>query len=159
MALQQELRHLDRAFINFFEGRAEYPQFHKKHGKQSATFASSAFKWDGKTIALAKMKEPLAIRWSRTLNGIPTLLTITKDAANRYFVSLTIEEDITPLPEMDQQVGIDLGLLDAVILSTGEKVGNERFFRKDEKSDLPRLKSAYPKSKKVLRTATKPESK
>ncbi len=133
VALQQELRHLDRAFINFFEGRAEYPQFHKKHGKQSATFASSAFKWDGNTITLAKMKEPLAIRWSRKLNGIPTSLTITKDAANRYFVLLTMEEDITPLPEMDQQVGIDLGLLDAVILSTGEKVGNPRFFRKDEK--------------------------
>ena len=58
VALQQELRHLDRAFIHFFEGRAEYPQFHKKHGKQSATFASSAFKWDGNTITLAKMKEP-----------------------------------------------------------------------------------------------------
>ena len=133
VALQQELRHLDRAFIHFFEGRAEYPQFHKKHGKQSATFASSAFKWDGKTITLAKMKEPLAIRWSRKLSGIPTSLTITKDAAGRYFVSLTIEEDITPLPEIDQQIGIDLGLLDTVILSTGEKAGNPRFFRKDEK--------------------------
>ncbi len=133
VALQQELRHLDRAFIHFFEGRAEYPQFHKKHGKQSATFASSAFKWDGETISLAKMKEPLAIRWSRKLSGIPTSLTITKDAADRYFVAITIEEDITPLPEMSQQVGIDLGLLDAVILSTGEKVGNPRFFRKDEK--------------------------
>ncbi len=133
VALQQELRHLDRAFIHFFEGRAEYPQFHKKHGKQSATFASSAFKWDGETISLAKMKEPLAIRWSRKLSGIPTSLTITKDAADRYFVAITIEEDITPLPEMSQQVGIDFGLLDAVILSTGEKVGNPRFFRKDEK--------------------------
>jgi putative transposase len=133
VALQQELRHLDRAFINFFEGRAEYPQFHKKHGKQSATFASSAFKWDGHNITLAKTKEPLSIRWSRILHGIPTSLTITKDATDRYFVSLTVEEDITPLPEIDQQVGIDLGLLDTAILSTGEKVGNPRFFRKDEK--------------------------
>ena len=45
--LQQTLRHLDRAFLNFFEGRAKYPTFKKKHGVQSASYAASAFKWDG----------------------------------------------------------------------------------------------------------------
>ena len=158
VALQQELRHLDRAFIHFFEGRAEYPQFHKKHGKQSATFASSAFKWDGKTITLAKMKEPLNIRWSRKLSGIPTSLTITKDAANRYFVSLTLEEDITPLPEIDQQVGIDLGFWMRSFYPLGRK-WEIRDTSARMRSDLPRLKNAYLKSKKAPRTATKPESK
>src|SRR5690242_5155326 len=33
--LQQSLRHLDRAFLNFFEGRAEYPKFKKKHHMKS----------------------------------------------------------------------------------------------------------------------------
>src|SRR5947207_13063696 len=42
--LQQSLRHLDRAFRNFFEGRAEYPTFHKKHAKQSASYAGTACK-------------------------------------------------------------------------------------------------------------------
>src|SRR5229473_7438115 len=32
--LQQSLRHLDRAFKNFFEGRAAYPTFHSKQGPQ-----------------------------------------------------------------------------------------------------------------------------
>ena len=45
--LQQALRHLDSAFRNFLEGRAEYPTFKKKHGVQSATYASNAFTWDG----------------------------------------------------------------------------------------------------------------
>src|SRR6478736_2147164 len=31
---QQALRHLDRAFRNFFEGHAKYPKFHKKHEVQ-----------------------------------------------------------------------------------------------------------------------------
>jgi putative transposase len=35
--LQQALRHLDRAFHNFFEGRARYPTFHKRHGRQAVT--------------------------------------------------------------------------------------------------------------------------
>ncbi len=44
--LQQALRHLNTAFLNFFAGRAKYPRFKKKHNKQSATYASNAFKWD-----------------------------------------------------------------------------------------------------------------
>jgi putative transposase len=48
--LQMSLRHLDRAFINFFEGRAKYPTFKKKQNTQSATYASNAFKWDGKQL-------------------------------------------------------------------------------------------------------------
>ena len=42
--LQQALRHLDKAFRNFFEGRAKYPAFKKKRGRQAATYASSAFR-------------------------------------------------------------------------------------------------------------------
>jgi putative transposase len=41
--LQQALRHLDTAFRNFFEGRAAYPTFHKKHAVQAATYAANAF--------------------------------------------------------------------------------------------------------------------
>jgi putative transposase len=44
--LQQALRHLDKAFLNFFEGRAAYPTFKKKRHQQSATYTCNAFKWD-----------------------------------------------------------------------------------------------------------------
>src|SRR5215469_3616224 len=36
--LQQSLRHLDKAFKNFFAGRTLYPKFHSKHHEQSATY-------------------------------------------------------------------------------------------------------------------------
>src|SRR2546425_10776952 len=65
--LQQALRHLDRAFLNFFEGRAAYPTFKKRHNQQSATYTDNAFRWDGTHLTLAKMDEPLAIVWSRSL--------------------------------------------------------------------------------------------
>src|SRR3954452_17064345 len=61
--LQQTLRHLDHAFKNFFAGWAEYPVFKKKCGIQSAEYTTSAFKWDGKQILLAKMKQPLDVHW------------------------------------------------------------------------------------------------
>src|SRR3989441_9827091 len=81
--LQQALRHLDKAFLNFFEGRAAYPMFKKKRNQQSAIYTCNAFKWDGHTLTLAKMDEPLTIVWSRPLpdGATPSSVTITKDCA------------------------------------------------------------------------------
>ncbi|HEX9057771.1 MAG TPA: RNA-guided endonuclease TnpB family protein [Ktedonobacterales bacterium] len=133
---QQALRHLDRAFRNFFAGRAKYPSFHKKHGPQAAEYTTSAFRWDAdtKTLVLAKMDAPLAIRWSRPLpdGAKPSTVTVSRDTAGRYFVSILAEDEIAPLPTVAQDVGIDLGVHDAVILDTGEKVGNPRFFATDQ---------------------------
>jgi putative transposase len=146
---QQALRHLDKAFKNFFDGRAKYPTFKKKHGRQAAEYTSSAFTWDGKELVLAKMAEPLPIRWSRTLpdGASPTTITITKDRAGRYFVSFLVAEEIQPLESSPQTVGIDLGLLDVVTRSTGEKTGNEHFFRKEEQR-LARLQRRHAKKQK-----------
>ncbi len=133
--LQQSLRHLDKAFKNFFEGRADYPKFHSRHGEQSATYVGTAFKWDGTTLTLARMDTALNIVWSRPLpKGCkPTTVTITKDPANRYFLSILVEEDIKHLPRVKKQVGLDLGLKSMVITSDGEHVGNPRYGRSDEK--------------------------
>lgn len=65
--LQQALRHLERAFRNFFDGQAKYPTLKKKRGPQSATYASTAFSWNGTNLTLAKMERPLDIHWSRPL--------------------------------------------------------------------------------------------
>ncbi len=135
--IQQALRHLEAGFRNFFAGRVKYPTFHKKHGRQSATYSSTAFRWDGeqRTLTLAKMEAPLHLHWSRPLpdSATPTTVTVSRDTAGRYFVSILLEEEIEPLPATTGQVGIDLGLHDVVVLDSGEKVGNPRFFQADEK--------------------------
>lgn len=135
--LQQSLRHLETAFRNFFAKRAKYPVFHKKHGKQAATYVSSAFHWDDGTqmLTLAKMDGPLHIHWSRPLpvGAIPTTVTVSRDASGRYFVCFLIEEDIASFPDASGQVGVDLGLHDVVVLDSGEKVGNPHFLQQDEK--------------------------
>ena len=132
--LQQSLRHLDSAFRNFFEGRAENPTSHKKHGQQAATYVGTAFKWDGKHLTLARMDTPLDIHWSRSLpKGCkPASVTISKDRAHRYFISILVEEDIKHLPVINKQVGLDLGLKSMVITSDGHTYGNPKFFAKQE---------------------------
>ncbi len=133
--LQQALRHLDRAFVNFFEGRAEYPTWKSKRHEQSATYAANAFTWDGKVLTLAKMDASLAIVWHRPLPAgcKPSSVTITKDSANRYFVSILVKQDIKSLPVTPKMVGLDLGIKSMVALSTGEQVGNPKYFARDEK--------------------------
>src|SRR5690348_13800515 len=110
--IQQSLRHLDRAYKNFFEGRAKYPIFKKRRNTQSATYASNAFTWEYGQLTLAKMDEPLAITLHRAFpkDCKPSSVTVSKDCADRYFVSLLFEEKIEPLPPTTSQVGLDLGL-------------------------------------------------
>ncbi len=154
--LQQALRHLERAFVNFFEGRAEYPTFKKKQNAQSATYASNAFKWDRKALTLAKMNAPLDSVWHRPLpEGCkPSSVTISKDCANRYFVSILIEEDIKLLAKTKKMVGLDLGIQSMVALSTGESVGNPRYFAKDEKK-LAKTQRRHARKKKGSKNRNK----
>ena len=130
--LQQALRHLDSAFRNFFAGRAQYPTFKKKRGRQAVTYASSAFRWDGKarTLTRAKMDAPLDIHWSRAFTGMPSTITISHDTAGRSFVSFLVEEEIQALPVVNAMMGMDVGLKDVAVLSSGEKIANPQHLRR-----------------------------
>jgi putative transposase len=132
--VQQSLRHLQTAFGNFFAKRAKYPAFKRKNGQQSAEYTTSAFKWDGKDMRLAKMDAPLNIRWSRTIPRAAkvTTVTVSKDASGRYFASLLCDDMVEPKHEAAGKVGIDLGLTHFAILSTGEKIAAPNAFRKNE---------------------------
>lgn len=133
--VQQSLRHLQSAFANFFAKRASYPQFKRKNGPQSAEYTTSAFKWDGRSLKLAKMSEPLAVRWSRQIPKAAkvTTVTVSKDSVGRYFVSLLCDDVVAKKPASNGKVGVDLGLTHFAILSTGEKVAAPNTFRRYEK--------------------------
>jgi putative transposase len=132
--LQQSLRHLQTAFASFFAKRAKYPTFKSKHDKQSAEYTTSAFKWGNGELRLAKMDEPLAIRWSRAIpkGAKVTTVTVTKDACERYFVSLLCDERVARKPKALGKIGIDLGLTHFVIVSNGAKVESPKAFRRNE---------------------------
>lgn len=129
--IQQSLRHLQTAFNNFFSKRSKYPNFKSKFGKQSATYTATAFKFDNGILSLAKMHDPLAIRWSRTLPKAAKLtsVTVTKDCAGRYFVSILCEDSVSEKLMSESKIGIDLGLTDFVITSAGSKYQSPKALR------------------------------
>lgn len=154
--VQQALRHLQTAFANFFAKRAKYPNFRRKDGAQSAEYTTSAFKWDGASLKLAKMAAPLAIRWSRTIpkGAKVTTVTVSKDALGRYHVSMLCDDTVSAKPEVAGKVGIDLGLTHFAILSTGEKIAAPNTFRKNQ-AKLAKLQRRLAKKQKGSANRTK----
>ena len=133
--IQQSLRHLQTAFSNFFAKRNQYPKFKTRHDKQAAEYHSAGFRWNGSTLTLAKMKEPMKIKFSRTIPRAAkvTTVTVSKDASGRYFVSMLCDDVVLAKPEVPGKIGIDLGLTHFAIFSSGEKVASPNTFRKHER--------------------------
>lgn len=150
--LQQTLRHLDKAYSNFFQKRADYPAFKRRHGHQAAEYTRSGFKYsigdDGTPVLqLAKLSGSLDVRWSRTPPGEPSTVTVSKDPAGRYFVSLLCEVEPQPLPPTPKTIGIDLGISDLATTSDGEKIANPKYLERDARR-LRRAQQALSRKEK-----------
>ena len=84
-----------------------------------------------------KFKELVKIKVHRKIEGIIKSATISRNGSGKYFISLLCETDIQELPKTNSSVGIDLGIKDMAILSTGEKIENLKF-RKQLEDKLKR---------------------
>jgi putative transposase len=142
--LQQGLRHLQKAFGNFWAGRAKYPNFKKKHHGGSAEFTKSAFRWKDGQLFLAKCSEPLPVVFSRKLpKGCePSTVTVKLSASGQWHVSLLVNADIEQLPKIDKAIGLDVGITSLIATSDGDKISNPKHFK--------RLRKKLKKAQKVL---------
>jgi putative transposase len=58
-------------------------------------------------------------------------VTVSRDTAGRWFVSILCADTTTRLNPVEQAVGVDVGITSLVTLSTGDKVANPRHERRD----------------------------
>src|ERR1700684_1116779 len=93
--LTQCLRDQDTAFRNFFAGRAKYPKFKRKERSGSLRFQDAGAAWKRGTLALPKLG---VLKLAEELPSVdrPDLVTLTLDAAGRYFVSFSAEVERAP---------------------------------------------------------------
>jgi putative transposase len=147
--IQQGLRHLQKAFGNFWAGRAKYPNFKKKHHGGSAEFTKSAFRWKDGQLFLAKCSEPLPIVWSRELpNGCePSTVTVKLSASGQWHVSLLVDTDIEELPKVGKAIGLDVGITSLIATSDGDKITNPKHFKRLKKKLKREQKSLFRKQK------------
>lgn len=110
------------AFRNFFEGRSQCPQFHRKGVHDSFSLTNDQFE-----VRDRKIRIPLLgwVRMNESLrfSGKIQSATVSR-VVDRWFVSLAVEwEDRSKRPAENQgAVGVDLGITALATLSTGEKV-------------------------------------
>ena len=146
---QQSLRHLQKAYSNFWAKRAGYPKFKsRRKSNLSLEYSKSGFRFKDGQLFLAKMSEPLDMVVSRPFpEDTASTVTISQNKAGQWFVSILCEDTVTELPKTGESVGVDLGVKDAVVLSTGEKINPPK--RSVERAERKILRDQKRLSKKV----------
>lgn len=136
-SLQRANANLDNAFTSFFHKGGKFPKFKSKKNKKSFQ-CPQLNKVDFERQKLSIIKIPnIKIDIDRTFEGNIKAVTISKTNTDKYYASILVD-DGKELPEKvtaekDKSVGIDLGIKDFAILSTGEKISNPKHYKKSEK--------------------------
>ncbi len=137
IALQQSVINLHQAFDNFFNPKlkAKYPQFKRRHGKQSSYHCVGVKVLDG-SIKLPKMK-PIEANVHREIEGVVKSITVSLSKTGKFYASILADdgvEALTPLHTVRTVTGVDLGLSHFAIESNGRKTANPRFVKRAEKN-------------------------
>lgn len=156
--LQKEVVNLDSAYINFFKKRGGFPKFKKKGYEDSFQMDNMGLSIKDGRLYIPKVRDGIKIKEHRKLDGRIICGTISKTPTGKYYVSITVEMEKELLPKNDKSVGVDLGIKDFAILSTGEKIENSKFKRTQLKK-LKFLHRQLSKKKKASNNRNKARKK
>lgn len=136
IALQSSIKNLEDSFNRFFKKQNNKPKFKSKKNPNQSYTTRNGNKGSAIQIVNGKIKIP-KLKWVKISDSIEVKgrvlrATITKRPSGKYFVSLTVEEEIEKLPKTNSSVGIDLGIKDFAILDNGKIYNNNRFTSKME---------------------------
>ena len=132
-SLQNALKHLDRAFQNFFNrGNVGYPKFKSKknrHKSYKTNFNNNNIAFEGSKIKLPKLGK-VRIRDKQIPQGRILNATVSQTPSGKYFVSICCTDVEKPdFIRTDKYVGIDLGIKDFVITSDGDRYSNPKYLK------------------------------
>lgn len=133
--LQSVSLHLSRAFVNFFERRAAYPNFKSKHGQQSIQYPQGVKVVEGRKLYLPKIGHVKAV-FHRGIPGTIKTVTVSQCPSGKYFASIVCETG-APAPAISFEgkiLGIDVGLTHLAVTSDGSKFDNPRHVQRAEKN-------------------------
>lgn len=135
-ALQSSLKDLDIAYQKFFKEHSGFPKFKSKRIHRfsyRSKCVNGNIQYCNKYIKLPKLgmvktKNKL-IPQGRILNA-----AIYQEPSGKYYVSLCCTDvEIEPLERTSKSIGIDLGVKDFCVTSSGEVVENPKYLKKSLK--------------------------
>ena len=138
-ACQDVLRRLDKAFQAFFRrlkngDKPGFPRFKSRDRYDSITFPAYGdgcrVRENGK-LYLQGVGE-IRVKWHRHITGRIKTVTVRR-YAGRWHVCFSVDYEPQPLPQIDAEVGIDVGLEHFAALSTGDLIPNPRWYKSAQK--------------------------
>ncbi|HEY1387638.1 MAG TPA: transposase [Ktedonobacterales bacterium] len=145
--LQDVLARLDKTYQAFFRrvhaGQTPgFPRFQGKGRYNSITYKEfgNGATLDNGFLVLSKIGR-VAVRWSRSVEGTPKTVTISREADGWYVSFSCVDVPMQSLCKMGEQTGIDLGLESFATLADGTMIHNPRCYRHAER----KLKTAQRK--------------
>ncbi len=140
-SLQGMTKQVESAFTHFFREKNGFPKFKsKKNPIQSFPIPQHyTVNFENSTVKLPKMGEIKAVL-HRVFEGELKTATVSRSCKGHYYISILVE-DGKELPVKQEfldstTIGIDVGIKDFAVLSTGEKSENPKYL----KNSLQRLK-------------------
>ncbi len=129
--LQQTLKDLERAYVNFFEKRADFPRFKKKGMGDSFRFPQGCkLEQTNSRIFLPKLG------WLRYRNSRPVLgdvCTVTvSQSGGKWFVSIQTRREVETGQPQGGIVGLDMGIARFATLSDGSHYDPLNSFKKHQ---------------------------
>ncbi|EGL81457.1 transposase IS891/IS1136/IS1341 family, partial [Caldalkalibacillus thermarum TA2.A1] len=124
---------MQKAFTNFFSGRAGFPKFKSRKAKQSYTtnMVNGNMKLADGSIKLPKLKW-IKIKQHRDIppHHMIKSCTITKTKTGKYFISILTEYEHQPVPkDVKNVVGLDFSMNTLYVDSEGKRANYPRFYR------------------------------
>lgn len=165
-APQESLRNLDKSFQNFFREikkgnkKQGFPKFKSKRNEvQSFRLTGSIKILDSGYIQLPRLGK-LKLREKEYLPKDVKILSATvSQRANRWFVSIQVEEEITEETKNNNKViGVDLGIKSLAVCSDGAIYDNPKSLKKNLKK-LKRKQRQLSRKKKGSKNREKAKQK
>ena len=133
ISLQSSLKNLDSAYQKFFKEYGGFPKFKSKKTHRFSYETKSVnnnIQFLNNHIKLPKLgwvkTRDKEVPQGRILNA-----TMSQEPSGKYYCSICCTGvDIQPLPQTNNQVGIDLGIKDFAITSDGVKYNNPKYLQK-----------------------------
>lgn len=134
-SLQVALMNLDAAYLKFFKGLSDFPNFKKKANGGSFNAPQNVTLENGKLV-IPKFKDGIDIVLHQPIKGAIRQATISRTPTSKYFVSILCETGETIKPKVaikeNTTIGIDLGIKTYLVTSDGKEFDNPKFLRKSQ---------------------------
>ena len=140
-SLQGMTKQVESAFNRFFREKNGFPKFKSKKNPIKSFLIPQHYNVDfeNDTIKLPKIGEIKAVL-HKTFEGELKTATISKSCTGKYYISILVEDGKEfPVKQVFSEstaIGVEVGIKNFTVISTGEKVENPKYLKKS----LKRLK-------------------